>query len=66
MKASNLETKLAFEGPTTGYVETIIEEIHTDKGKVESAKKNDLVSVKVTEKVRENDKIFLIKERNLN
>jgi len=55
--------KLAFEGPTTGYVETIIEEIHTDKGKTETAEKNTLVSVKVPEKVRENDKVFLIKER---
>ena len=62
----SLGDKLAFEGPTTGYIEIIVEEIHTDNGKIESAEKSNLISIKVSEKVRENDKVFLIKERNLN
>ena len=61
-----LGDKLAFEGPTTGYVEIIVEEIHTDTGKIETAKKGNLISIKVPEKIRENDKVFLIKERDLN
>ena len=60
----SLGDKLAFEGPTTGYVEVIVEEIHTDAGKVKTASKGNLISVKVPEKVRENDKVFLVKERN--
>ena len=55
--------KLAFIGPTTGYIETIVNEIHTDKGKIKAAKKGAIVSVKVPEKVRENDKVYLVKER---
>ena len=52
--------KLTFIGPTTGYVETIIEDIHTEEGKIEKAEKGTVVSDKVPQKVRENDKVFVI------
>ena len=60
----SLGDKLAFIGPTTGYIELIVEEIHTDNGKIETSEKGNLVSIKVPNKVRENDKVFLIKERD--
>jgi U32 family peptidase len=56
--------QLAFTGPTTGYEEIIVEEIQTDKGKVEQAEKGEVISVKVEFKVRENDKVYLVKERS--
>jgi U32 family peptidase len=55
--------KLAFEGPTTGFEEMIITEIHTDKGKVKEVKKGEIVSIKINFKTRENDKVYLIKNR---
>ncbi|MEK6938449.1 MAG: peptidase U32 family protein [Nanoarchaeota archaeon] len=56
--------KLAFIGPTTGYVEIEVKEIHTNSGKVEKVLKSEVVAVKVPEKVRENDKVFLMKKRS--
>ena len=53
--------KLAFAGSTTGWEEVIIGEIHNDQGNIKTAKKGDIVSVKVNSKVRENDKIYLIR-----
>ncbi len=55
--------KLAFTGPTTGYEEMIVEEIHTDNGIVKEADKGEVISIKVNFKIRENDKVYLIKGR---
>ena len=60
----SLGDKLSFEGPTTGYHDEIINEIHTDDGKVEEAKQGETVSIQLSKRVRENDKVFLINERN--
>jgi U32 family peptidase len=57
----NLGDKLAFMGPTTGYEELIVKEIHDDTGKIKKAKKGILITIKTNFLVRENDKIFLIK-----
>lgn len=54
---------LAFIGPTTGLVETLVEEIHNITGRTEKAKKGEVVAVKVDSKVRENDMVYLVKER---
>ena len=62
-EGNKIGDRLAFTGPTTGYEEIIVEEIQTDKGKVEQAEKGEVVSVKVNSKVRENDKVYLVKER---
>lgn len=59
----SLGDKLCFIGNKTGYVEQVVEEIHNDSGKIEKAKKGQFVTVKLISKVRENDKVFLIKER---
>ena len=55
--------KISFIGDTTGYYEQIVEEIHTDNGKVVQAQKGEIISIKLNKPVRENDKIFLIGER---
>ncbi|MBT4936040.1 U32 family peptidase [Candidatus Woesearchaeota archaeon] len=54
---------LSFEGPTTGYHQEIVSEVHTDNGKKEEVKKGEIVSVKLNSKVRENDKVYLITKR---
>ena len=56
--------KLSFTGPTTGYEEITVEEIHTDEGKVKEANKGEVVSIKLEFKARENDKVYLVKERS--
>lgn len=55
--------KIAFIGPTTGYHEEIVSEIHTDKGKTNKAEKSQIISIKVSQKVRENDSVYLVKNR---
>lgn len=55
--------KLAFVGPTTGYVEIEVKEMYTDNGKCHKAGKGIIVAVAVPQKVRENDKVYLIKTR---
>jgi U32 family peptidase len=55
--------KLAFIGPTTGYEEIIVEEIHTDDGKIEEAEKGMMVSVKTNFRVRDTDTVYLVKDR---
>jgi len=56
---------LAFVGPTSGYTETKVNEMHTDKGKVLVAKKGTIMAVRVPTRVRENDRVYLIKGRDV-
>jgi len=58
-----LGDKLAFIGPTTGYYELVVKEIHDDSGIIEEGKKGWIVTVKLDSMVRENDLVYLIKER---
>ena len=53
--------KLMFIGPTTGCEEIIVQEIHNDSGKIKTAKKGEIVSVKINCKIRENDQIYAIR-----
>ena len=55
--------KILITGPVTGVVEHYIESIHGD-GPVEIAEKGMLVSIPVPEKVRKNDKLYLIEKRS--
>jgi len=55
--------KLLVEGPTTGCMEVKVLEIHDDSGIVEKGEKGMVVSVKVPDRVREGDKVYLVKER---
>ena len=58
--------KICFIGKTTGYFEEKVKEILLEGKKVKIAKKGDEVSVKISEKVRENDNVFVVKERDVN
>ena len=55
--------KVVIIGPTTGVVYVTIDSMHGNNGPVDSAKKGDLVSVAISEKIRINDKLYLIKKR---
>lgn len=54
--------RLLITGPTTGVLYVDVEEIHDDVGSVSTAQQGTLVSVKTTEKVRPNDKVFKIEQ----
>ncbi len=51
-------------GPTTGAVEDTLKEIRLDLKPVESAKKGDLISIPIPEKVRRNDKLYKLIEKD--
>lgn len=46
-------------GPTTGSIILTVEEMHLDSGPTDCVKKGDLFSIKVPEKVRLSDKLYL-------
>lgn len=46
-------------GPTTGALITEIKEIHLDSGPVTTARKGDVFAIKVPEKVRLSDKLYI-------
>ena len=55
--------KIIVTGPTTGFVETVVEEIRTDSGEVvDKAIKGQTVSFKISEKIRPSDKLYKIVE----
>ena len=45
-------------GPTTGLIETTIEEIHTQNGAVSQAVKGDICSIKLEKPIRKSDKLY--------
>ncbi len=50
-------------GKTTGLVRQKVESMEIEKQKIEQAQKGMIVGLKVIEKVREKDKVYLIKEK---
>lgn len=56
-----LKDKLMFQGPTTGVFEQVIDSIEIEHKKINSVKKGNNFGIKVDKKVRENDKVFLMK-----
>lgn len=54
----NVGDEVMITGPTTGYVEATVEEIKVEDKPVETASKGDLVSFKLTEKIRPSDKLY--------
>ncbi|WP_281616414.1 MULTISPECIES: peptidase U32 family protein [Flammeovirga] len=51
--------KLLITGPTTGVVETVVEELHVnDEGKKEMAVKGDTFSIKLDTQIRPSDKLY--------
>ena len=52
--------KMLVTGPTTGALIQPVGEIRLDEKPVESAKKGDFISIKVNERVRLNDRLFVL------
>jgi U32 family peptidase len=59
-----LGDKVLITGPSTGVVETIIQELHTDKGPVETAIKGEKCSFPLDVTIRKSDKLYKIVERS--
>jgi putative protease len=51
--------EVVITGPTTGALIVTVEEIHLDSGPTQSVGKGDLFSIKVPEKVRTSDKLYI-------
>lgn len=64
MKADtiSIDDEVLIIGQTTGAVEMIVKEIRLDLNPVENAKKGDLISILVPEKVRRNDKLYKLEK----
>ena len=60
LETSNLKVgdEIIVSGPTTGVVETIVEEIRVDLKPVGEAKKGERVSIKIEPKLRRADKLY--------
>jgi len=56
-----LGDEILITGPTTGIVKEKVESIVIEKKSIEKAKKGDLITIPIKEKIRKNDKLFLIK-----
>ena len=52
--------KIHIKGNTTDF-ETVVDSIQIEKESVKKAKKGDHIGIKVPEKVRPNDAVFLVK-----
>jgi U32 family peptidase len=57
----NIGDEILIIGNTT-YVKSEVKSIHTDKGSVKKVKKGIIVSINVPEKVRKNDKVYVLKK----
>lgn len=55
--------EILITGSTTGVVKTIVKSLFVDEKPAKSAKKGDDVTIQINEKVRKNDKLFLITNR---
>lgn len=60
-----LGDELLITGDTTGVLKLKLESMILDEKQVETAKKGDIVTFVVPEKVRKSDKLFVIKDRKL-
>lgn len=60
--AFQIGDEILLTGPTTGVVEHTISEIRVDLKVVDRAKKGERCSLRIEEKIRRNDKIYLVKD----
>ena len=60
----SLGDKLLITGPTTGVLYVTPEEIRCEEKSVKHAKKGDVITFKVPERVRTTDTIYVIKPKN--
>lgn len=54
------DCEILIEGPTTGAVQTHVDALRVGGRPADKAGKNDMVTFAVPEKVRRNDKVFLL------
>ncbi len=59
----NVGDALMITGPTTGIVEATVESIYVNDAPAESAQKGDAPTLKMSEKVRRNDKLYKVIDR---
>ncbi len=60
--ALSIGNRIIITGPTTGIVRTEVSAMLKDKIAVDIANKQDIVTIPVLEVVRDNDKVYLLKE----
>ncbi|MCP3686404.1 MAG: U32 family peptidase [bacterium] len=53
-------SKIIITGPTTGVIETKLEDFFVDEKPTTQAKKGDIITFKLNEKTRMNDKLFVV------
>ena len=58
----NVGDEVMVTGPTTGYVETIVNEIRLDDSSVNGVKKGDTSSMPIAHKIRPSDKLYKLIE----
>ncbi|HOU47188.1 MAG TPA: peptidase U32 family protein [Chitinophagales bacterium] len=56
----NVGDTVLITGPTTGAIETVVEELHTSNGAVETAKKGENCAFKLDTPIRTSDKLYKI------
>ncbi len=54
----NVGDEIMITGPTTGYVETVVDEIRIKDATADFGGKGDVVSFKIAEKIRASDKLY--------
>lgn len=59
-KPLNVGERLHFKGATTNF-EQVVDSMQVEHKPVQKAKKGDSIGLKVTDRVREGDKAFLVK-----
>ncbi|MCX6803702.1 MAG: U32 family peptidase [Candidatus Diapherotrites archaeon] len=57
---TSIGDKIIFEGETT-FIEQVLDSMEAHHKKIYSAKKGDLIGIKVSERVRPNDKVFALR-----
>ncbi|MGM0440477.1 MAG: peptidase U32 family protein [Chlamydiota bacterium] len=60
----NIGDKIMVSGPTTGVVYSIVENLRTSDGESNAVGKGDIITIAVDNKVRRNDKLFLVEDKN--
>ncbi len=58
-----LNDNIMITGPTTGIVKTKVKSMYANDKNAEKAEKGDNITIPVPEKIRKNDKLYLIKDK---
>lgn len=58
--------RVLITGPTTGAIESVVEELHTNAGAVKEATQGQLCSIKIPVPIRPSDKLYKIVPSNAN